>query len=567
MFDMRTTQSLVHHARLGACVALLVAGCAPAPASPLKADTLLIGSVRTLSVARPTADAIAVKGGRIIAIGSLADVSATVGPETRRIRLTGVGVPGLADAHVHALELGEQLEMLDLRGLNKQEVLHKVAERARSLPPHSWLEGKGWDQGFFQPSIFPAAADIDAVAPDHPVVLTRIDGHSVWVNSAALDAAQISHDAPDPVGGRLLRNLDGSPSGVLVDSAVSLVTQVMPAPTHDQRLRRLEAALAQYVRWGLTSVHDAGVDLAGIALYKELLAAHRLPLRAYVMGLGSGETAEQLLARVPETGLGDHRLTIRSLKVYLDGALGSRGAELLLPYSDAPREAGLELTSDAALMALLRAASARGYQVSAHAIGDRAVRRALDAVESSGTSPDERFRIEHASVVAPADQPRFSRLHVIASMQPGFVGEYSRWALERLGVARIESVLPVRTLLARGTVVAAGSDYPAADSGNPIQTLSAMVTRRGADGTPVDGWHSGQAISTEAALRAMTWAPAFASFEENDLGVLEVGRLADVTVLSADPLRVPPRELETLTVTMTIVGGVPIFEAPPLKAP
>ena len=306
-----------------------------------------------------------------------------------------------------------------------------MAERARAAAPGAWIDGRGWDQGSWQPVAFPTAADLDRAIPDHPVVLTRIDAHSIWVNSAALRAAAVTRRTPDPPGGRIMRLKNGAPSGMLVDEAVPLVTNVMPKPTHVQRLAELENAIGHLVRLGLTSVHDADVDLDGIALYKELMAAGTLPLRVYVMARGTGDTAATLLKQDPQIALGDHRLTVRAFKVFLDGALGSRGAELLAPYSDAPDQTGLVLMQDADLYALVKGAAARGYQVNAHAIGDRAVRRALDAFEQYG-GPDlaaRRFRVEHASVVSPADLPRFAALGVIASMQPGFVSEDSRWAI------------------------------------------------------------------------------------------------------------------------------------------
>ena len=531
----------------------------------MPADMVFIGRMVTLDQSHPIAGALAVKDGRIVAIGTEADVATAVGNSARRVRLPGVAVPGLADAHVHPEAFGQQLEDLDLRGLEKDEIVRRVAEQARKLPPGTWIQGRGWDQGFWKPAVFPTVADLNGAAPHHPVVLTRIDGHSIWVNSVALSAAGITRDTRDPVGGHLIHLSDGSPSGMLVDAAVQLVTKVMPAPTRAQLQKRIEAALGQYVKWGLTSIHDAGVNLQVIEIYKELLASHHLPLRVYVMALGTGDTVARMLAQAPEPSLDDHRLSIRSFKVYLDGALGSRGAELLEPYSDAPSERGLELMNDDNFRALVRSAVARGYQVNAHAIGDRAVRRALDTFEQYGGPrvADQRFRVEHASVIDPSDLPRFARLGVIASVQPVFVGEYSRWAADRLGPARTQEVLPTANLLKSGAIVAAGTDYPAADSGNPLVTLYSMVTRMGADGTPVGGWHPDQRVDVMTALRAMTWAPAFAAFQEQDLGVLAVGRLADLTVLSADPRTIAPEELKNLSVTMTIVGGVPVYEAKP----
>jgi len=532
-------------------------------APTVQADVIFIGPIVTMDENHPTAGAIAVRAGRIVAIGSESEVLATVGSAVRRLHLPGTAVPGLADAHIHAIEFGHQLEELDLRGLSKEQIIRLVVQRAKELPTGSWIEGRGWDQGFWNPVAFPTAADLDAALPSYPAILTRIDGHSIWVNSAALRAAGIRGDTADPQGGHLMRLPDGSPSGVLVDNAVGLIMKVIPKPTHDQLLKRLDTAVHRCVQLGLTSIHEAGVDLEGIALYKELLAKERLPLRAYVMALGTGTTAAEMLGHAPEPPLGDDRLLIRSFKVFLDGALGSRGAELLTPYSDAPREHGLELMSDADFQALVKSAVSRGYQVNAHAIGDKAVHRALDGFEKAGGSDlaTERFRIEHASVVDPGDLKRFAQLHVVASTQPIFVGEYSRWSLERLGPVRTTYVLPVADLLKSGAVVASGTDFPASDSPNPILTLYSMVTRKGADGTPAEGWHPEQRVDVMTALRAMTWAPAFAAFEEQDLGVLAVGRLADLTVLSADPRTTAPEGLKDLSVTMTVVGGVPMYEA------
>lgn len=551
------------HLAVSALAVSILVGPLVARSARISADTVFLGTILTLAPGTPTAEAVAVKGDRIVGVGTEADILAAVDPAARRVRLPGFAVPGLADAHVHALAFGEQLEMLDLRGLQKEEILRRVAARAAELPADAWVTGRGWDQGHWQPSVFPTTAELDAATSGHPTVLTRIDGHSVWINTAAMRRAGIDRNTPDPASGRLIRFADGTPTGMLVDAAVRLVTKVMPSPTHAQLRKRLEAATARYVQWGLTSVHDAGVSEEGIAIYKELLSEGHLPLRVYVMAEGTGKTAESVLAHDPEVGLGDHRLTIRSFKVFLDGALGSRGAELLEPYSDAPAEHGLELMNDTDFASLVNRASAKGYQVNAHAIGDKAVRRALDTFERYGGSDmaSRRFRVEHASVIDPADLPRFARLHVIASTQPGFVGEYSRWAQDRVGPQRVKSVLPIADLLKTGAVVAAGTDYPAADSGNPLLTLYALVTRRGADATPAGGWHAEQRVDVTAALKAMTVAPAFAAFEEHQVGTLALGRLADITVLSADPRSVSPDHLKDLSVTMTIIGGKPAYDA------
>jgi hypothetical protein len=464
-------------------------------------------------------------------------------------------LPGFAEAHGHARSVGEQLEILDLRGLSKQEILDRVAEAAAGSGSDEWIRGKGWDQGHWTEESFPTSSDLDRVAPDHPVFLSRIDGHSAWLNSRALELGGISAATADPEGGKIFRDQKGNPTGILVDEALDLVRERRPASTPEEREARLRAALDQYVRWGVTSLHDAGVGLEGIETYRQLLEKDALPLRVYVMASGEGAAAEEYLEKGPEIDP-EGRLTVRCFKVLLDGALGSRGAELAEPYSDLPSETGLVQMKDDEFRRLLERATERGFQVAAHAIGDRAIRRALDGYEAVGPRLRElRPRIEHVSVVNPSDIPRFAALGVIASMQPNFVGEYSRWSLDRVGPGRITWVYPTKTLLDAGAVVASGTDFTASDSGDPVVTLYSLVTRKGADRAPEEGFLPEQKIGVEEALRTMTEGAAFASFQENDLGALTVGRFADMTVLSEDPRSMPPEELRDLRVLATVVGG------------
>jgi len=547
-------------ALVAAVAGFLCAHCSEVRTQAESPEAIFVGQFITLDPAHPRVEAVAVKKGRIVAAGSRADVERLGSPATRTIQIPGVGLPGFADAHVHLSALGQQLERLNLRGLSKEQILAKVAEAARATPPGDWIEGDGWDQGFFQPPVFPSASDLDAVSGDHPVSLSRIDGHSSWVNSRALSLAGISSTTPDPQGGRLLRGAANQPTGILVDRAQDALRRVRPAHADGaERARHIRAALQQYARWGLTSVHDAGTDLDTIAVYKQLLASGDLPLRLYVMARGAAAT-DHYLATGPELDAGGGLLAVRSFKVVADGALGSRGAELTEPYADAPREHGLEQVSDADLDRLVRAARAKGFQVNVHAIGDRAVHRVLDVFERAGVTRQDRFRIEHASMIAPADLPRFGGLGVIASMQSVFVGEYSRWSEQRVGPARVRWVLPTRDLLERGATLAFGTDYTASDSGDPVATLSGAVARQSLEGQPAAGWHNEQRIDVDQALRLMTAGPAFAAFEEHDLGQLAVGRYADLTVVSADPYTMRPEDLRTLRVRMTVVGGRVTFD-------
>ena len=546
---------------LVATVSLVSAWCgSSAPDSPAP-DTIFVGHFITLDASRPRAEAVGVKNGRIVSVGSRSEVERGRSGPAATIEIPGVALPGFADAHVHLASLGQQLERLDLRGLTKEQVLERVSAAAREAPPGALVSGSGWDQGFFSPPVFPTASDLDAVSGDHPIVLSRIDGHSSWVNSRVLALAGISRRTPDPAGGRIERNAAKEPTGILVDRAQDALIRVRPsAAAGADRERRVRAALQQYARWGLTSVHDAGTDLETIAVYKDLLARGDLTVRVYAMA--SGKTAtDDYLASGPEVDLGDGRLTIRSFKVVADGALGSRGAALTDPYADAPGERGLDLVSDGELDQLIKAARAKGFQVNVHAIGDRTVRRVLDAFERGGVTMEERFRIEHASMIAPADRARFARLGVIASVQPVFVGEYSRWAEERVGPARIRWVLPIRDLIAEGVPLAFGTDFTASDSGDPIATLSGAVLRQSAAGVPSGGWYSDQKVDVDTALRLMTAGPARAAFEEQHLGSIAVGRYADLTILSHDPYALAGDALRTLRVRMTVVGGRVIFDA------
>lgn len=540
---------------------LALSACAGPRTPPPQADAIFTGRFITLDPALPEVEALAVASGRIVAAGTRAEVEPLAGASTQTIKISGIAVPGWADAHVHVSGLGGLLDRLNLRGLTKEQVLERVADAARSAPAGQWIFGSGWDEGFFRPAVFPTAVDLDTVSPNHPVVLRRIDGHSSWVNSQVLKLAGVSRSTPDPDGGRIVRDAVNEPTGMLVDRAQGLVNRVTPgADSPSGRERQIRTALQQYARWGLTSVHEAGSDLETIAIYRRLLEADELPVRVYAMARGT-ESVRQYLSQGPEIDLGNGRLSIRSFKILLDGALGSRGAELTDPYADAPEEHGLRQMDDAEVDELVRAARKKGFQVNAHVIGDRAVTRALDAFERGGVRPDERFRLEHASIIRPDDLPRLARLGVVASMQPVFVGEYSRWAEDRVGATRVRWVLPIRDLLGTGAVVASGTDFPASDSGDPIATLSGLVARQSAAGEPEGGWYSEQRVDVEAALRSMSAGPAFAAFQENDLGQLVVGRHADFTVLSADPREVPPEALRTLTVRMTVMAGRVTFDA------
>jgi predicted amidohydrolase YtcJ len=545
-------------------VSLLVAAGATAAEKP--ADLVLTGgSVITLDPARPRATAVAVREGRIVAVGGEADVQPFRGPQTRVVALAGGGVvPGLADAHVHVEGIGQAAESLDLVGAaSLQEALDRVAKGARALPPGEWLIGRGWDQNDWPEKRFPTAAELDRAAADRPVLLERVDGHASWANTRALTLAGITSTTPDPPGGRILRDPSGAPAGVLVDAAQVLAESKVPEPSRAVRKRRLAKGLAAAAAVGLTSVHDAGVTIDTIPIYKELLAEDALPVRVHVMLRGPGEFLEKGAALLPEHGLGDGRLNIHAIKVVADGALGSRGAWLLEPYTDEPGTRGLNTVDAAAFERLLGEAVRRGFQVATHAIGDAANRFVLDAYERAFAGRDGaalRFRVEHAQVLAAPDVPRFKRLGVLPSMQPTHCTSDMYWAGDRIGPERVKGAYLWYTFLDAGVRVPAGSDAPV-ERIDVLPGLQAAVTRQDAKGWPSGGWQPQERVSLEQALRMFTQDAAFAAFDEKDRGTIAVGMRADLTVVGADLEKVAPGALAAVPVRMTIVGGRVVHEA------
>jgi len=522
-------------------------------------DTIFSGSFVTGDETNPTAEAVAVSDGIIVAVGSRADVLAQAGPDTEVVQVPGVAVPGWIDGHVHIVGLGQQLANLNVQNMRREEIVAAVAEAVSEAAPGEWIVGGGWDEGFFAVPEYPQASDLDPVAPDNPVFLSRIDGHSALVNSRALEMAGVDGDTMDPRGGHVIRDEGGKATGMLIEQAQGLVTGIMPdTSTPDLLEHYLRTALDQYRRWGLTGVHDAGASLDEIRMMKSLGEKGELPIRIYAMANGN-EAVSYYREHGPEIGLFGDRLTIRSFKIMIDGALGARGAELGEPYSDAPETSGLAQMSDEELDAFIGAARPAGMQVNGHVIGDLGVERLLDAIERNGVPAAERFRLEHASMISPENLPRFAKLGVIASMQPVFIGEYQRWSADRVGEERVRWILPIGELVASGAHFAASTDYPASDSGDPRTTLNGLVNRRGADGNPPGGWFPEQAVDVDTALAAMSMGNAYAAFREDRLGAITVGRYADFTVLGADPRQVAPSELLTIDVLMSVVGGEVTF--------
>jgi predicted amidohydrolase YtcJ len=488
-----------------------------------------------------------------------------------------VVIPGLIDSHAHLLNLGEFLEQVDLVGTRSyDEVLERVARRVASSDPGTWIFGRGWDQNDWEAREFPERPALDALSPRNPVVLTRVDGHAVLVNGPALAAAGIDRNTPEPEGGEILRDAAGEPTGILVDNATLLVENVAPAPGPEDLRRMLAAATRHCLALGLTGVHDAGLGYAADDegaragyptwdVMREMADSGELGLRVYGMLGGQPLPPEAYLRRPPEIGRADGMLTVRTVKLYADGALGSRGAALLEDYTDRPGHRGLLLTDPARIEETVRQAVDAGYQVGVHAIGDRANRVVLDVYErvlAEHPGEDLRLRIEHAQVIAPADIPRFAALGVIPAMQPTHATSDMYWAEERLGRERLAGAYAWRSLLDAGVPhLPLGSDFPV-ESANPFWGWYAAVTRQDAEGQPPGGWLPGQRLGREEALRGFTLDAAYAAFQEDDLGSLSPGKLADFLVLDRDPLTVPAGELRDTRVLETWVGGRRAFPLP-----
>jgi len=471
-------------------------------------------------------------------------------------------LPGLIDAHGHIIDLGFQYVRIQLAGTTSlTEAQERIRRYAGERPQLPWLRGAGWNQVIWKLGRFPLASELDAAVADRPVVLERVDGHALWLNSAALRAAGITRDTADPVGGRIERDLDGNPSGVLVDKAMDLMDPVMPRPDAAESMSALKAALAHMNSVGLTSAGDAGVPAGTIRLYRQLADQGQLPVRMYAMILDVGDDFRTLSKDGPLIGYGQDRLTVRSVKLFADGALGSRGAALLAPYSDKPDQHGLLFMSDTDMERKIQTALGAGYQVNVHAIGDAANRQVLDGFEAAYKAVggrELRNRIEHAQVVAPADIPRFRQLNLIASMQPTHATSDKNMALDRIGPERLKGAYAWRTFLDQGTLIAGGSDFPV-ESDNPFFGLYAAITRTDHEGQPPGGWHPEQAMTPIEAFRAFTLDAAFAAHWETRIGSLEPGKWADFILIDRDLFKIPPGDIWKVKVRQTWVAGQKVY--------
>lgn len=547
--------------------ALLLCAAACSSSSTAGNPDLIVTAqhIYTADSTHPTVEAFAVRDGRFVFVGGRDSALAMRGPATRVLDLgEGVVLPGLADAHAHLVDLGFSLQSVDLRGVDSyDEVVRRVAERAKAVPAGRWISGYGWDQNRWPGKRFPTSAALDSAVPDHPVLLDRIDGHAVLANRAAMDAAGISAKVRDPDGGRIERLPGGAPSGVFVDNAMALVRRAVPAPTGDEIRSALIAAAHDVNRWGLVSIQDMGEPASNIEQIEALARDGKLPVRTYVMVADDSADLAHYFARGPQSALYGGHVWIRGIKLYADGALGSRGAALLAPYADDPGNRGLLVSSEQHLEQRTEDALRHGFQVSTHAIGDRGNRNALDAYEAALTAvptSDARLRVEHAQVLSPADIPRFAKLGVIPSMQASHQTSDMRWAEDRLGPERVKGAYAWRSLLETGVIVPNGTDFPV-EQVNPFITFQSAVTRQDSTGYPAGGWYPDQRMTRDEALKSMTIWPAHAAFQDSVMGSITTGKYADFTVLSQDIMTVPAEQIIRTDVVATYLGGHPVYQA------
>ncbi len=527
------------------------------------------GNIYTVNDRQPRAEAIAVKGGKIIFVGSNKDARAYEGKTTRVIDLKGnTVVPGLTDSHYHLSGVGAREMNLNLEGTTSlEDFLAKVKARVDQAKPGEWVTGRGWIETFWKPPVFPTRWDLDKISPNNPVILTRADGHATVANSAALKASNIDKNTQNPFGGEIVKDKQtGEPMGMLLDAAQGLVRRNTPASTRADEEQAILLGVARSIELGWCEIQDAGGSYADVDLMKKLYGEGKIKLRIFKAVHGPSPGSSRLMNEGATVGAFDNRFTLRAIKVVFDGALGSRGAWLLENYSDNNSQ-GFPTVKEEALFPMLVEALKKGIQVETHAIGDKANRVILDLYEKAFNMvpPAERkireprWRVEHAQIVDPADIPRFIKLGVIPSMQPSHAIGDLHFAPSRLGIKRLEGAYAWQSFIKQGSIIAGGSDAPV-ERGEPMIEFYAAVARKDQSGFTGEGWHAEQAVSREQALKMFTIWAAYAAFEENLKGSIETGKLADLTVLSADIMKIAEPEILKTRAVMTVIGGEVVFD-------
>jgi len=542
----------------------------PTQRGPNPADIVFKNAtVYTVNDRSPKAQAIGIRGDRVVYVGSNNGVQRYVGTQTRVVDLKGRAVfPGFADAHQHLSGVGFREMTLNLEGTTSlEDLLAKLKARVDQARPGDWVTGRGWIETHWQPPVFPTRWDLDKISPNNPVILGRADGHGAVANSAALKIAGIDKSTANPFGGEISKDKQsGEPNGMLLDAAQGLVRRKVPPTTREDAERAVVLGAKRNVELGWTQVQDAGGSLDEVEIFKKLYTSGAIKLRIYKAIHGPGANASKLIGNGAMLGEFQNRLTVRTIKVVADGALGSRGAALHAPYSDAPDTSGFLTVKTEELRPMLIAALRNGIQVETHAIGDRANRYILDEYETALKAvpraerkvADPRWRVEHAQIVSPVDIPRFAKLGIIPSMQPSHAIGDLFFAPSRLGIDRLKGSYAWESFIKSGVVVPGGSDAPV-ERGEPMIEFYAAVARKDQKGFSTDGWHPEEAVTRAQALKMFTLWPAYAAFEEKLRGSIEVGKLADLTILSADIMSIPEAEILETQCVMTVINGEIVF--------
>jgi predicted amidohydrolase YtcJ len=540
----------------------LLTGCS----EPEQPDTLLIDNIQGYSFNNQRElfnfSAMAIRDGKVLATGD-SEIAANY---PRAEKFDGQGktlIPGIIDAHGHVSSLGFTLLSIDVRGLaSARQAAEKVANYAAEQPQLQWIKGRGWNQVLWPDQQFPTAALLDQFIDDRPVWLNRVDGHAGWANSAAMKAAGIDKNTLSPAGGEILRDADGIPTGVFIDNAMDLIAQAVPKPTADEITVALDTVSKHLLKLGITSTHDAGVSATEHALYRELADSGAMQVRLYGMISSTDPELEQILAAGHSLGSND-MYSARSIKIYTDGALGSRGAALIEPYQDRPDHSGLLLTSAEQLRQLFSLATKAEFQVAIHAIGDKGNRIALDEIEHAYNTVGGRHlrhRIEHSQVVALSDLPRFKSLDVIPSMQPTHATSDMNMAEDRIGAERLKGAYAWRSFLNQGSRVVSGSDFPV-ELAAPFDGIHAAVTRQNKANQPEGGWIAEEAMTIKETMRSFSIDAAWAAHQEDRLGGLTPGKWADFILLDQDIYHIAPKDLWKTQVLETWLAGERVFKA------
>ena len=547
---------------------LLLIGLTIMSCTNLKTANLVIigGKVATVDNNFSIAEAVAVQNNKIIFVGTNKEANKYIDNKTKVIELNGeLVLPGLIDSHGHLTGYGKSLEHIDLVGTNSfEEVLDLVKEKLKTSETGEWIRGRGWDQNDWEIKEFPHHQALSKISPNNPVMLSRIDGHAILANQKAMEIAGINSNTSDPDGGKIFHESNGKPTGIFLDKAEILITDHIPKYSTEKIHGIIQNAVNRCVKFGLTGMHDAGIPISRINDYKYLIDNNKMPIRINAMLSDTViSDLKGFLQKYKIDSYGNDFLRVESIKLYADGALGSRGAALLEPYSDDPENSGLLVTENSHMLKVCKAALESDFQVCTHAIGDKAIRTMLDIYEEAlkkNTKADRRFRIEHSQIVNISDIPRYAELGIIPAMQPQHAVSDMPWTEDRIGPERVKGAYAFRSFLDNGVIIPCGSDFPV-EIPNPLIGIHNAVTRQDENGYPKGGWLPEQRMTVEEAIKGYTIWAAYAAFQEDILGSIEVGKLADFTILDHDILTIEPLEILNTKPIYTIVGGEIQYQA------